>query len=310
MSMDTQKTFMHRLLSYIMRGRVHAMTASAVCAVLSLLVPPLSYISGAIIALATLKQGPREGALVIAGSLLLAGFFSLAMIGSAAPAAAFVLMSWLPAWILAWLLLHWRQQGVVVIGATIMGMLAVLAVHLVLKDPAAWWLEIMRALFEPSLGKAAANPTQLDQVLRAWAPQMTQFFGAATASGMLLTALLARYWHSLLDNPGGFGKEFRAIRVTRAVLLAAVAIAVSALLLRDETGAIIADMLGPVVAMLVFLGLAVCHALIRIRKLGRGWLVVIYVLLLVPPHLALSGLSMLGLVDGWMDFRSRVKPAV
>ncbi len=98
---------MHRLLTFIMRGRVHAMTASAVCAVLSLVVPPLSYISGAIIGLATLKHGPREGALVVAGSLLLAGFFALAMVGSVMPAGAFLLMSWLPAWILAWVLWRW-----------------------------------------------------------------------------------------------------------------------------------------------------------------------------------------------------------
>jgi len=309
MTMEVQNTFMHRLLSVIMRGRTSAMTASAICAVLSLLVPPLSYISGAIIGLATLKNGPREGALVVGGSTLLAGFFSLVMIGNVAPTGAFIVMSWLPAWLLAWLLLRWQQQGLVLIGAAVMGMLAVLTAHLAIDDPAAWWLAIMRVLFEPALLEAAPNQVQLDSILRQWAPFMTQYFGAATASGVLLTTFLARHWHSILDNPGGFGEEFRAIRVGRGALLVAVVLTVTGLMLRDEVGAVIADLAGPVAAMLVFLGLAVGHGLIKLRKLGYGWLVAIYVLLLVPPHLAATGLSMLGLLDGWMDFRSKVKPA-
>ncbi len=307
--MDANKTFMHRLLSYIMRGRMHAVTASALCAVLSLLMPPLSYLSGAILGLATLKQGPREGALVIGGALFLAGFFSLAMVGSASPAVAFMVMSWLPAWILSCLLLRWRQQGMVIIGSAVMGMLAVLALHLVLEDPSAWWLEIMEALLAPALNQGAPNQEQVESMLRQWAPHMTRFFGAATASGILLTTLLARYWHSILDNPGGFGQEFRTLKVPQGVLLVVIVFGVGTLFWPDMVGNVIADLMGPVSAMLVFLGLAVCHGLIKFRRLGRGWLVVIYVLLLVPPHPAISGLSLLGLLDSWMDFRSRVKPA-
>ncbi len=300
---------MRRLLSAIMRGRVTAMTASAVCAALSLLMPPLSYVSGAIIGLATLKHGPREGAVVVAGSLLLAGFFSWVMIGNFAPSGAFLLMSWLPAWVLAWLLGRWQQQGLVFIGAAVMGMIAVLAIHVMIADPALWWLSMMRILLEPALSQGAPNPSQLNLLLSQWAPLMTQYFGAATASGILLTTLLARYWHSILDNPGGFGREFRAVRVGRGVLAFTVVVVLTALFTRDTVGPALADMAGPVAAMLVFLGLAVSHSLIKLRKLGRVWLVTIYVLLLVPPHLAVTGLSMLGLLDGWIDFRSRVKTA-
>ena len=50
-----------------MRGRFQAITVSAVCAALCLLLPPLSYISGAVIGLVTLRNGLLEGAYVIAG---------------------------------------------------------------------------------------------------------------------------------------------------------------------------------------------------------------------------------------------------
>ncbi len=300
---------MHRLLALIMRGRVHAMTASAVFAVLSLLVPPLSYLSGAIIGLATLKQGPREGAMVIGGSVVLAGLFSIMLVGDASPTGAFIVMSWLPAWILAWMLGRWKQQGLVVVGAAVMGMLAVIGLHMMLTDTSAWWLELLRAMLQPALSEGAPNRENLDLLLQQWGPFMTRFFGAATTSGMLLTILLARYWHSILDNPGGFGTEFRALKIDQGTLLIALLIMVGGMFWSDMVGVVISDLMGPVVAALVFLGLAVSHGLVKVRKLGRGWLVVLYVLLLVPPHPAVSGLSMLGLLDGWLNFRARVKPA-
>jgi len=58
--------------------------------------------------------------------------------------------------------------------------------------------------------------------------------------------------------------------------------------------------------MLVFQGLAVVHSIASRRKLSAGWLVAMYVLLLVPPHIALPALAMVGVVDGLMNLRARV----
>jgi len=53
-----------------MRGRVHVITACAVCSVVSLLLFPFNYVSGALLALETLRNGAVEGALVLVGSAL------------------------------------------------------------------------------------------------------------------------------------------------------------------------------------------------------------------------------------------------
>jgi len=297
------------LLALIMRGRTQAMTASAVCAVLSLLLPPLSYVSGSVVGLATLKQGPREGGLVIAGSVLLAGVFSLAMAGTPLPALAFLAMSWLPAWLLAAILLRTRSQGAVLVAATAIGMIAVLVLHAVVEAPVQWWRELLERFFAPVFEAAAQQGTaaQMDVVLDAWAQRMTRFFGAGTVIGLVVTLLLARWGHAVLDNPGGFGREFRELRVGRAAQGTAAVVGVIALFTGGGVGELAKDLMGPLTAMLAFQGIAVAHGVARERGWATGWLVAMYLLLAVPPHLALPALAVAGLLDGWADFRARAR---
>lgn len=303
---------MRALLALIMRGRTQAMTASAVFASLSLLLPPLGYVSGAVIGLATLKQGPREGALVIAGSVLLAGVFSTLMAGTPLPALAFLALSWLPAWLLAVVLAASRSQGVALLAATALGMVAVVAMHLALDDPGLWWRDKLEALFAPAVSAQAPAEReqvaeQLALVLDAWAPRMTRFFGAAAVVGLVLPLLIARWGHAVLDNPGGFGREFRELRVGRTALGASVALGALALLGGGALGGFAADLMGPVSVMLVLQGLAVAHGVVAARGGSVGWLVATYLLLAIPPHLSVPVLSLAGIADGWLDFRARAR---
>jgi len=293
------------LLALIMRGRTQAMTASAVCAALSLLFPPLSYASGAVIALATLRQGAREGALVIAGSVLLSGVFAFLLAGTPAPALAFLAMSWLPAWMIAAVLASTRSQGVALLASGGLGVLAVIAMHVALGDPAQWWHAALERFFAPALDGAGGEAGErLAEVLAVWAPRMTRYFGAAVAGGVMLSVLLARWGHSVLDNPGGFGQEFRSLDVGR-LALGVCLVVVTVGLFAGEPGALAGDLVGPVTAVLLFQGLAVAHGVVRKRGLARGWLVALYLLLAIPPHLAVPALAAAGLLDGWLGFRAR-----
>ena len=57
---------MQSLAAFIMRGRLPAALVAATAAVLFWLFPPFLIVAGAAIALMTLRQGPIEGALVMA----------------------------------------------------------------------------------------------------------------------------------------------------------------------------------------------------------------------------------------------------
>ncbi len=59
--------------SFILRGRTQALLVATVAAVLALLLPLLSHVSGAVIGLVTLRKGYKEGFLILTGLALILG---------------------------------------------------------------------------------------------------------------------------------------------------------------------------------------------------------------------------------------------
>jgi uncharacterized protein YybS (DUF2232 family) len=53
-------------------------------------------------------------------------------------------------------------------------------------------------------------------------------------------------------------------------------------------------------------GLAVVHGAVARAKAGRGWLVCVYIILMVLLHPALTFLSLLGAADTWLDLRAKI----
>jgi hypothetical protein len=120
----------------------------------------------------------------------------------------------------------------------------------------------------------------------------------------VLSLIVGRYWQALLYNPGGFGREFRAIRfpLLPAMLLLAF------MLLGPNIGPQMA-MLTPLCSVpLVFAGLALIHGLVAQKRLARFWLVGLYVTLLLFMQLIYPLLVVLAIVDSLIDFRGRSTP--
>jgi len=114
--------------------------------------------------------------------------------------------------------------------------------------------------------------------------------------------VLARWWQSLLYNPGGFGDEFQAIRLTisPAVVLAVLA-AVCFLGGRDF-----------VFWLLVFLSplaiaaLALAHFVAKAKGLGVSWLASLYLLTVFFLMPMIAVLALIGLLDAVLNFRERL----
>ena len=122
---------MQSLAGFAMRGRSQAALVAAGSAVLSLVLPLVALISSAVVALATLRQGPREGALVmgIAG-LGSAGLAWLAL-GAPWPAVGFLLVLWVPLWGLALTLRATGSLALVVQAAALLGLLILVGIYAV-----------------------------------------------------------------------------------------------------------------------------------------------------------------------------------
>ncbi len=118
----------------------------------------------------------------------------------------------------------------------------------------------------------------------------------------VLCLILGRYWQALLYNPGGFGREFRAIRLPKNVTLLLLAV-----MCISPFFGLHALILLPLCSVpLVFAGLALIHGLVAQKRLAAFWLVGIYVTFLPFMHLLGPLLVVLAIVDSLIDFRGRL----
>lgn len=134
------------------------------------------------------------------------------------------------------------------------------------------------------------------------APVLTGLIAALLQVVSVLSLILGRYWQALLYNPGGFGREFRSIRIPAgpAMLLLA------CMVVGPNFGPQMA-LLAPICSVpLVFAGLALIHGLAAQKRLAKFWLVGLYVTLLLFMQLIYPLLVVLAIVDGLIDFRGRL----
>lgn len=304
---------MRFLAHYIARGRMQAMFATALCAVASLLLMPLSwpvsYLSGAVVGLVTLMQGPREGLLNVLGGAVLLGLLAAIGLGQPQLALGFVLLIWLPVWLLAQVLRQSVSLPATLLVAGGIGCVLVIAAYLILHDPAAAWQRYFTTAVLPAFKQAGLSAPRLADMRQASAQlagMMTGMVSAVLVLGSVAAVLLARWWQALLYRPDGFRREFHALRLGKpAGGVAALVFAFAAIPHMGAMGKAADDLLFVIAAVFALQGLAVAHAGVRCRHASVGWLAGLYVLATLIPYVALL-LAAAGVVDNWLDFRSRL----
>ncbi|HXH01893.1 MAG TPA: DUF2232 domain-containing protein [Candidatus Competibacteraceae bacterium] len=297
---------MSALASFVMRGRLQAALVTAVSA---WLLPPFSSVIGnAVVALATLRRGMGEGALLML--LAAAGLCVLALplFGQAAPllALSLGLLYWLPVWLLAGVLRTTVSLPLALLTGVALGLLALLLTYAWLGDPAARWVELL-GQFKPLFQEAGLQVDEalVDQWIRYQAPFLTGLTVVLQLAVVYCGLLLGRAWQARLYNPDGFRQEFHGLRLGRTLALAAATSIVLAGVLGQIWLVNLALLLG---LLFVFQGLALLHGLVGLAGLSKGWLVALYVLLSLALPQMLLLLSLIGILDAWIDLRARVKP--
>lgn len=276
---------MRGLIEYAMSGRRQAATI----AILFGLVPLLNLLSGATVALVTLRKGPQEGLLVLLWALLPASLHWLA--GDTSP--MFMLGG---ALVLGQVLRVSQSWPTALQVAVVLGVLLQLSLAL---QPI--YVASIEALFSQML--AEGRNLQLQGSTTPVTPQemvdlLLRFYGFYHVMVFTACLMVARYWQALLYNPGGFRQEFHNLRFDpRFMGLLAV------LILGGMAGLSALQDWVPLLCVLPLLaGLAVIHHVVAARQLGTGMLVAGYaVLILMAPVIVL-----LGLTDGVIDIRKRL----
>ncbi len=292
-----------------MRGRTQATLVAVVGAVLSLVIPPLSHLSGATIGLVTLRNGPKEGLfLMLALGLLMAVIGSMSSLEGGLVQAYVIGMMLLsvPVLIAAIILRMTRSLGQTLTAIALMVALLVLLVNALLGDTAAWWRAVLDSVMAPMLNEAQLSAEEADQMLSGMARMMTGLVAAVLLYSTMINLSLARWFQAMLYNPGGFQQEFHSLFIEKRVAIVAALIGAAGMVFAAQ-GGITQDLMILVVALFSIHGLALVHGVVGISGMGRGWLIALYVgLLIVPPHIAMM-LAMVGYIDSWADIRGRLR---
>lgn len=283
---------MRALAEFIMRGR----TQATLVVVIAAMVPLLFWLSAAAASLVLLRRGIRDAAGILIWALLPALVW--AYLGD--PRLLFVLLGSLG---LAQVLRSAQSWSRVLLCSVALGVLYAGVFSAVdgLREPIEAVSVEAQKLWPQMFGEDYQQlPVEQREMLEAsLSPSALIGFTAATLQLLcVLCLILGRYWQAQLYNPGGFGREFRALRLSPGVALGLLA------------AALLGASLGPQGAMLklfcgiplLLVGLAVLHGLVALKPSLRFWLVGTYLLLLVLYPL----LVVLAVVDSLMDVRGRV----
>lgn len=294
---------MRWLASFTMKGRGQAIMSVTVLALLSLLLAPLSLLSGAAIGLVTLRHGTRDGFQILLGAAVASGVLSYLLFQSLLPATIFILALWLPVWLLSTLLGMTRSLALAVESAMLLALLGVGLVYLFSGDPVKMWSELLREPLQAFIdsGQLQTGEMDFEATLAAVSGWMTGILATGFFMQLAVVVFLARWWQAMLYNPGGFGEEFRELRYHRGLGVAAAVLLLGFMF--SQSSLWLTALVLLVMAAYFLVGLAVTHAILKRMDANPAWIIGIYMLLILAMPYMMVVLAMTGLTDNWLNFR-------
>ena len=282
------------LAKWILGGPLQALAAAVALA----LVPGLGWASAAVVALVALRQNLAQAALPLVGALLVAMLLHLpagdiTQAGSvvAALVGALVLANLRS---LSWALVSLALTAVVYMALVIFGAPGVIEQLVSVLEPQ----------FQDLLAQMkSANPDS-PGVLEQLDVRSVVLEGSAwvVTLGAVAALLVARWLQARLYNPGGFRQEFHSLRLMPAI---AVALAVLVWLTQSFPALRYA---APCLVMPLFLaGLGLVHGLMGMKPNNGPLLAFFYLGLVLTFWMGMLVLSLVAVVDSFMDFRNRIQ---
>lgn len=291
------------LARFILKGQSQAALVAATMAVLGLILPPAAWISAAAIVLVTLVNGAQRGLLTTAFAIVGTALFAYLIFATPQLAVMFVLLVWLPAWLLASVLRQTVSLAYSLQVLTIVCLLVVSFIYVVYPSFGEFWREpldqIVMQLAEQSNDFSLAELKQTQDWVIAFIPGL---FASSLMFGTIVSLLLGRWWQAVYYNPGGFAKEFQSLNLGKVSALVAVTLILIAMMFES----VFALSLVTVVSVLYGIqALSLLHAVLKIKQLKGMWLFTFYLIMFFIPHVLLV-LILVSFLDPWMNFRQRL----
>ncbi len=281
---------------------MEAIIVASSLALLSLVFPPVSIVSSAAVALVTLRRGGYEGLYVLIASYALAAILGLVIFGSF----QFALLYGPLIWLIAMILREVKQLSIAVEITVMFGVAGIVIFFIFVNDPAAMWGSILTQMTQPVLENSDVDfPVEkIKQNIQFFSHFMTGGVAAGSVYGLLFGLFLARWWQSVLYNPGGFREEYLSLKVRPKLAIASIVIAAIAWLMSGVLSEICWNITILFVVLYTIVGTAILHIAFSTMKTRFFMVPFLYLTLVFVPHMTIV-VVIVGIIDTWLDLRSK-----
>ena len=281
---------------------MEAIMVASSLALLSLVLPPVSIVSSAAVALVTLRRGGYEGLYVLIASYVLAAILGLVIFGSF----QFALLYGPLIWLIAMILREVKQLSIAVEITVLFGVAGIVIFFIFVNDPAAMWGSILTQMTQPVLENSDVDfPVEkIKQNIQFFSHFMTGGVAAGSVYGLLFGLFLARWWQSVLYNPGGFREEYLSLKVRPKLAIASIVIAAIAWLMTGVLSEVCWNITILFVVLYTIVGTAILHIAFSTMKTRFFMVPFLYLTLVFVPHMTIV-VVIVGVIDTWLDLRSK-----
>ncbi|WP_221797679.1 hypothetical protein [Oceanobacter mangrovi] len=280
---------MKSLALWAMRSRTQAIIAAAGL----IAVPLLFWLGAAVLALVVLRQPTREATTVAMWGVMP----SLAWLAMGDPTPFLVAVGVV---LTALVLKQTMRLPLALMVAAVLGEIIYFCLPWLLADV----LPLVVKQSETLVSKALENSPDLQATLLPLvAPMVHGVLAALHTLVICLCLLLGRYWQSSQDHPGGFGTEFRQLKLP----LAFGAPVMLAVFLAAELSPLLAGMVPVLTVIMALAGLAVFHGVVFNSQASPNWLLPVYLALFVFGPYMYTLLIFVAALDSLIDIRTRLK---
>ena len=280
---------------------MQAMLVASSLALLSLMMPPVSVVSSATVALVTLRRGAYEGLYVLGCSSLAAALLGFLALGNFQFALLYVMVLWLPVWLISIILREGQHLSLAVEIAILIGIVCVVGFYLYAPDPVALWKAVLSQMIPADVPVADIQRT-IDILVH----YMTGVIAAGSVFGLLFGLFLGRWWQANLYNPGGFRQEFLSLSTKPRISIGAIVVLIIAVTSPVGTSEIAWNVCILLFVLFTVIGVAVLHYAFSMMKLGRYMVPMFYITLFLIPH-AMLIVGLVGLSDPWLNLRKKIE---
>lgn len=280
---------------------MQAMLVASSLALLSLMMPPVSVVSSATVALVTLRRGAYEGLYVLGCSSLAAALLGFLALGNFQFALLYVMVLWLPVWLISIILREGQHLSLAVEIAILIGIVCVIGFYLYAPDPVALWKAVLSQMIPADVPVADIQRT-IDILVH----YMTGVIAAGSVFGLLFGLFLGRWWQANLYNPGGFRQEFLSLSTKPRISIGAIVVLIIAVTSPVWISEIAWNVCILLFVLFTVIGVAVLHYAFSMMKLGRYMVPMFYITLFLIPH-AMLIVGLVGLSDPWLNLRKKIE---